>query len=227
MIGGMKTAAVALLAGALLQAAAADLEVEVRGADGRPAADVVVMVVPAWRTAVPATGTVDIVQQDNRFVPYVTVVPAGTRVRFVNRDRYDHHVRALGGGPMGAVPPARTFELRLGPVQSGPRAMDDSLVFDAPGSITLGCHIHGSMRGHLYVSPTPWVAVTDAQGRARVAGLPDGAAELRLWHPFQLAETPARTLTLAGTASASVQLGFTPPPRPVPRPARPRGDYEF
>lgn len=227
MIGRMKTAAFLLLTGALLPAAAADLQVEVRGADGRPAADVVVTVVPAWRTAVPASGTVDIVQQDNRFVPYVTAVPAGTRVRFVNRDRYDHHVRSLGGGPMGAAPPARSFELRLGPVQSGARAVDDSLVFDAPGSITLGCHIHGSMRGHLYVSPTPWVAVTDDQGRARVTGLPDGAAELRLWHPFQLAETPPQPLSVAGTTSASVQLGFTPPPRPAPRPARPRGDYEF
>ncbi len=230
MIIRMKSPALALstalLLAAGLPAAAADLQVQVRGADGRPAADVVVMLVPAWQPASPAPSTVDIVQKDNRFEPYVTAVPAGTRVRFVNRDRYDHHVRSLGGGPMGAAPPARSFELRLGPAQAGDKAVD-SLVFDAPGSITLGCHIHGSMRGHLFVAPTPWVAVTDAQGRARIAGLPDGAAEMRLWHPFQLVDTPAQTLTLAGTASASVQLAFTPPPRPAPRPARAQGDYEF
>ena len=215
-------AAVAI-ATALSSAAAAELQVDVRNARGRPAPDVVVMVVPAGGAAAPLPGTVEIVQKDNRFEPYVTAVTVGTRVRFANHDRYDHHVRSLGSGPMGAVPPAKSFELRLGPVQSGERAVGEVL-FDASGSITLGCHIHGSMRGHLFVSPTPWVGVTDDDGRVTIGGIPDGTAELRLWHPDQLTGQAAQTLQLTGTSSASAQLSFNPSRRPPPRP---KGEYDF
>lgn len=223
MMRRMKAPLLLLLASLGLHAAAADLQVQVRNAAGKPAPDVVVMLMPSVQGAPPATTSVDIIQKDNRFEPYVTVVPVGTAVRFVNRDRYDHHVRSLGSGPMGAVPPAKSFELRLGPVQAGARAID-SVVFDTPGSVTLGCHIHGSMRGHLFVATTPWVAVTDEQGRARFAGLPDGSAEMRLWHPDQFTGQTPQTLNLSGQAQASAQLSFNPSRRPAPRP---KGEYEF
>jgi plastocyanin len=203
-------------------ATAADLQVIVATASGRPAAEVVVMVVPAAGTPAPAPDGITIVQRDNRFEPYVTAIPAGTRVLFSNRDRYDHHVRSLGSGPMGAVPPAKSFELRLGGVQAGVKASTAEVMFDSPGSVVLGCHIHGSMRGHLFIATTPWVAVTDDFGRATLRGLPDGAAELRLWHPDQLAAQATQTLRLQGSSTSNATLGFTPQRRPAPRP---QGDY--
>lgn len=217
--------AVAAAAGfvAILPARAAELTVDVRNASGRAAPDVVVMVVPTVAAPAPAPGVVDIIQKANRFEPYVTAITAGTRVRFVNKDRYDHHVRSLGTGPMGAVPPAKSFELRLGGAQAGDKAIGEVL-FDAPGSVTLGCHIHGSMRGHLFVSTTPWVAVTDDKGRATIAGLPDGAAELRLYHPDQLGAQAPQSVQLAGATQATAQLSFNPPRRPAPRV---KGEYEF
>jgi plastocyanin len=217
------TIAAVLSAVPLASTRAAELDVTVRGASGRPAPDVVVMVVPTTAAPAPAARTVDIIQRGSRFEPYVTAVPIGTSVRFVNRDRYDHHVRSLGSGPMGAVPPATSFELRLAGAQAGAKAID-TLRFDTPGSITLGCHIHGSMRGHLFVAATPWVAVTDDQGVARFAGLPDGAAEMRLWHPDQLTGQASQALTLSGQVGASAQLSFNPSRRPAPRP---KGEYEF
>ncbi len=217
----MKThATLLLLALAGASASAADLQVTVATASGRPAPDVVVMVVPAGEAPAATPATVDIVQKDNRFDPYVTVVPAGSTVRFVNRDPYDHHVRSLGSGPLGAVPPAKSFELRLS--ANGKGKAQDSVVFEAPGAVTLGCHIHGSMRGHLFISATPFVAVTDEFGRATLRGLPDGAAEMRLWHPDQITGQNAQTLTLAGSTNAKAALSFNPPRRPMPR----KGDYE-
>ena len=204
-----------------VSAVAANLQVQVETANGRPAQDVVVMVVPAGGAPAVAPQVIDLVQKDNRFEPYVAAVPVGSTVRFVNRDRHDHHIRSLGSGPMGAVPPAKSFELRLGAVQSGAAAMA-SVVMDAPGSITLGCHIHGSMRGHLVVAGTPHVAVTDEFGRATLYGLPDGAAELRLLHPDQLTGQAPQTLQLSGNATASARLSFNPPRRPAPR----RNEYE-
>lgn len=209
-----------LLAGTA--ATAADLQVTVATASGRPAPDVVVMVVPAGAAAAAAApATVDIVQKDNRFDPYVTAVSAGSTVRFVNRDPYDHHVRSLGSGPLGAVPPAKSFELRLGAAGKGGKSQD-SVVFETPGAVTLGCHIHGSMRGHLFITGTPHVAVTDEFGRATLRGLPDGAAELRLWHPDQITGQGTQALTLGGSTSAKAALSFNPPRRPMPR----KGDYD-
>ena len=74
-------------------------------------------------------------------------------------------------------------------------------------------------------SPTPWVAVTDASGRASLRGVPDGAANLRLWHPDQLvaqADVPAQ---VTGTVQAQARLNFSPRPRPAPRPSL-KGEYE-
>ena len=82
---------------------------------------------------------------------------------------------------------------------------------DQPGPIGLGCHLHSSMRGQIYVSPTPWFARTDATGVARIENAPEGAAELTLWHPDQLADQPLQRLQLgAAPAAASGRLNFTP-----------------
>jgi plastocyanin len=203
-------------------ASAANLQVSVETASGRPAQDVVVMVVPAGGTPARPPLVVEIEQRDNRFEPFVTAVPAGSTVRFVNRDRHDHHIRSLGSGPMGVVPPAQSFELRLAPVQADAGAVGE-VVVDKPGSTTLGCHIHGSMWGHLVVAATPHVAVTDEFGRATLDGLPDGAAELRLLHPGQLTADAPQTLQLGGNTSATVRLSFNPPRRPAPR----RNPYQY
>lgn len=217
----------ALLSLALLPAHAADLQVIVTTPDGKPAPDVVVALLPTGGTTVPvapAAEPVLIVQREIRFEPYVTAVPLGSTVRFVNRDRFDHHVRSVAGGPLGSIAPAKSFEFRLAAAR-GSRETSAEVVVDAPGATGIGCHLHGSMRAHLYASPTPWVAVTDAAGRASLRGVPDGAANLRLWHPDQLvaqADVPAQ---VAGSATAQARLNFSPRPRPAPRPSL-KGEYE-
>lgn len=201
-------------------ARAATLHITVTGADGRPAADTVVMAQPGAgaQAVAPTTGTVVIEQKDFRFVPYVAVVPPGGAVRFVNKDPYDHHIRTLAGGPLGNVAPVKTFEFRLA---AGGRSGDTSepVQLDLPGAILLGCHLHGSMRGHVLVSASPWFAVTDERGRARIEGLPEGAVELKVWHPDQLSEQAAQRLQLGPALGTEVKLNFTPRRRPAPRPA--------
>lgn len=205
-------------------ARAATLHITVTGSDGRPAADTVVMVLPAAAgqaaaaAAAPAPGTVVVEQKDFRFLPYVVVVPPGGAVRFVNKDPFDHHIRTLPGGPLGNVAPIKTFEFRLA---AGGRSGDTSepVKLDLPGTVLLGCHLHGSMRGHVLVSATPWFAVTDDRGRARVEGLPEGAVEMKLWHPDQLGEQAPLRLQLGPSLGAEAKLNFTPRRRPAPRPA--------
>jgi plastocyanin len=208
----------AALALCSLAANAGTVQVTVTGADGKPAANVVVQVRPtvAW-TPRPAPPVAVVTQQDIRYEPFVTVVPRGGSVRFVNRDAYDHHVRSLAGGPLGSVAPAKQIDIRMGPAKSGNDTSAD-VVLDQAGAIVLGCHLHGSMRGHVFVADTPWSAVSDAAGRVRIEGVPDGAAELRVWHPDQLTEQAAQPLQVAAANSAEAKLNFTPRTRAA-RPA--------
>ena len=206
---------------------AADLQVTVTTPDGKPATDVVVALLPTGGGAVPvapAPEPVLIVQREIRFEPYVTAVPLGSTVRFVNRDRFDHHVRSVPGGPLGSIAPAKNFEFRL-PAARGGRETSADVVIDAPGATGIGCHLHGSMRAHLYASPTPWVAVTDASGRASLRDVPEGAANLRLWHPDQLVAQADVPTPGAGSAPVQARLNFSPRPRPAPRPSL-KGEYE-
>lgn len=200
----------------LATAHAGRVQVVVTTPDGKPAADVVVLAHPGgtWPTR-PAPAALPIVQENTRFQPYVTVVPLGGSVKFVNKDRYDHHLRSQPGGPLGQQPAARQFDFRMAAATAFVSPESAELRFDQPGVLAIGCHLHGSMRGHVFVSTTPWAAVTDDQGRATLADVPEGALELRFWHPDQLVDQASVTLTLGASAQAAGKLNFTPRPRPV------------
>ncbi len=198
-------------------AMAGQLQITVLNADGKPTPDVAVLVQPtaAWpQQPLPAPAV--IAQQYIRFVPFVTVLPVGASVRFVNRDKFDHHVRSQPGGPLGNVAPAKQFEFRMAAMVGNRTAPPAELKLDVPGSVAIGCHLHGSMRGHILISSTPFVAVTDDKGVATIANVPDGQAEVKLWHPDQLTEQTAMTLQVAGDQSSQAKLNFNPRRRPPP-----------
>jgi plastocyanin len=215
-------------------AMAGTLQVSVTDLEGKPAADVVVLLVSSAAATTthaakpaPAAGAapVLIVQENSRFNPFLTVVPVASTLRFTNRDNYDHHVRSTPSGPLGSTAPAASFELRLDAAAGASPAGNDEarpqrkrsgatsgeVKLDQAGPIGLGCHLHSSMRGQVYVSPTPWYAKTDANGIARLDNAPEGAAELTLWHPDQVQDQPPLRVQLgAAPAPATVRLNFTP-----------------
>ena len=207
---------------ASLPATAAQLKLTVLNADGKPAQDVAVQVSPtaAWASQ-PLPPPVVILQQNIRFVPFVTVVPVGATVRFINKDKFDHHVRSQPGGPLGNVAPAKQFEFRMAAAKDGRDSAAADLKLDTAGIVALGCHLHGSMRGHLLISSTPWVAVTDDKGQVMIDNLPDGQAEIKVWHPDQLSDQATTQVQASGTFSAEARLNFSPRVRStVIRPSR-------
>ncbi|RQP26208.1 cupredoxin domain-containing protein [Piscinibacter terrae] len=221
-------ALLAAVAGVAGVANAGTLQISVTDKDGKPAQDVVVLVEPATKVAPKAPAApVQVVQQDLKFSPFLTVVPVGTTLRFINKDSYDHHVRSTPSGPLGSMPSVKNFELRLDAAQEASASADEyktaapkgkksgtswqDVKVDQAGPIGLGCHLHSSMRGQVYVSGTPFFAKTDANGQASIDGVPDGAAEVAIWHPDQLAEqTPVRVTVTAAPVKAVGQLNFTP-----------------
>lgn len=182
--------ALGLLAGLLGPTlSAVELRVALIDQNGKPVADAVVTLEPAGGPAsAPGEGqTFEIVQNDQEFAPYVTVVPVGATVMFPNQDTVQHHVYSLSR--------PKKFEFPL--YDPGKSAQ---LVFDQPGVITLGCNIHDWMLAYLVVVPTPYFARSDATGLAGLTA-PPGDYELEIWHP-QLARPVRQTVSLAEAETA-------------------------
>lgn len=179
------------LALALLTPAAAEaatVSVDVRGADGRPLAGAIVAIEGARLGSPAIRGPYAIEQRDIAFAPHILIVPVGATVAFPNRDRVRHHVYSFSR--------AKAFDLKL-------YGRDDTrtVVFDRPGVVALGCNIHDSMSGFVYVASTPFAEQVDAAGHASFDGVPSGVVTIRVWHPS--IRSGGNTLTQGATVPAS------------------------
>lgn len=197
-------------------ALAGPVQVTVVDRDGKPAQDAVVVLVHATARNAPSNlPTMAIVANEKmQFTPAVTVVAKGAKVRFVNNDPWDHHVRGAPAASLFANSPeayaaareAGGFELRLQGKDDGKPARFQDVLFDKPGAqtaVTLGCFLHGSMRGSIYVSDSPWAAKTNAEGVASFDNVPEGVVQLRVWHADQIVDLPVQT---ANITAAPLQL---------------------
>jgi plastocyanin len=224
----MKKSLLCLALSALtITASAGSLSVSVVDKDGKPVPDAVVVVVPANRSVQPKTPLpmqAAINQEKMQFIPAVTLVPVGAKVRFSNSDPWDHHVRSSPAG-MGQFNTTNAgFEIRLEGKPDGKPAKTSEVTMDKPGvmgATLLGCFIHGSMRGYVYVSDSPWAAKTGADGMATFDDLPDGVAQVKVWQADQLIDVPLQPTTI-GAAAAKSTFRLTVVPRRVRAPATPQ-----
>lgn len=163
--------AAGLLAGIVLFGAAlaeGDLRVVVKDQRGRPVEGAVVWVEAGARK--PAPVQAEISQKDRRFHPEMTIIPAGSTVRFPNRDNVQHHVYSFS--------PAKTFDIPLY-IGEAPQPIR----FDRAGVVTLGCNIHDWMAAYIVVLDTPFYARSGADGLAVLRNVPSGATSMIVWHP--------------------------------------------
>jgi plastocyanin len=190
----MSRLAVALIVPCVLGTQASSIQVRVRDAAGRPVADAGVYALPVAAHVPEARArTVSIAQVDREFVPYVTVLQAGTSATFPNRDPIMHHVYSFS--------PAKSFEIKL---YSGNAPHE--ILFDKPGVVTLGCNIHDWMIGYVLVVPTPYYAKSGADGEARMRDLPAGSYQIHAWHPQQRAPAAPFTVALAPNATEEANI---------------------
>lgn len=207
--------AAVLCLGAASAVQAATVAVTVIDRDGNPVADAVVVVVPATAGTqrAPLAAQAAIAQTGMRFVPAVTVVPVGARLTFTNNDPWEHHVRgsAAGMAQFTSNSPGG-FELRIAGKTDGQPARSAEVTVSQPGAILLGCHLHGSMSAHVYVSDSPWTDRTGADGRVVFNDVPNGAAQVRVWQADQLIDLPVRAVT-AGVQAVQVQVQLQVVPR--------------
>lgn len=197
-------ACLAALLTACLRAQASSLEIHIATPGGKSVEDAAVVLEPIAAIPPPPEARASIAQQDRDFVPYLTIVRAGTAIDFPNRDPLKHHVYSFSS--------AKRFEIKL---YAGKPAQP--VIFDKPGEVALGCNIHDWMEAYVLVVNTPYFAKTSVQGRARVGNVPPGRYRLRFWHPRQKSDLPAREIEIGGRPAKLEQVMEVSARVPKPR----------
>jgi plastocyanin len=126
-------------------------------------------------------------QKNDKFVPALLVIPAGTKVSFPNEDKHDHSVFS----------PAPSY-MDLGRYA---RKEDKSYTFDDPGEVDIYCDIHYQMKAKIMVMPSSkFAVVTDGKFSLEVPAGRD--RHISVW----TADTNPYTATVDVVAGKEVQL---------------------
>jgi plastocyanin len=203
MARGFPLVFAALLIAANASAQAAEVTIRIADETGNPAANAVVVFVTDGTVNSPDANDFldterEIDQRDETFLPLVTILPEGGAVRFANSDAPLHQVYSFS--------PIKQFELTLAPGETS-----DAVMFDEGGVAAIGCNIHDHMIAYVFVTKSPWTALTDEDGRAVLENVPAGNYVAEVWHPRLPPATPTPhsnvTVSEDGTAyEASISL---------------------
>ncbi len=122
-------------------------------------------------------------QVNKRFVPLVLAVEQGRQVVFPNSDNIRHHVYSFSE--------AKRFEIKL--YANKPKGPE---LFDQAGLVVLGCNIHDSMIGYIFVSQWQEFAVSADDGRAVLPVQGPRPDKLLVWHPWQQGDNHPREINI-------------------------------
>jgi plastocyanin len=189
----MKTAIVLLAALVALPVMAGDIHGKVTAHGVRNSADAVVYVaaIPGKTfPAPPAHARID--QKNMTFTPHVLPVLAGTTVDFLNSDAVLHNVFS---------PDACADRFNLG---TWPQGQVKSYTFKKECAAALLCKVHPEMEGFVVAVPTPYYAVTSADGSYVIKDVPDGAYTVKVWHP-KLKATQ-KSVTVKGATAENFEI---------------------
>ena len=196
-----------LLTGLPLQAGS--LTVQVADSKHESLADAVVYLTSDRPFTQPKDSSFEIEQKNKAFHPFVTIMPTGSRASFPNRDGIGHHVYSFS--------PAKNFQLPL-----SEHVSTESITFDKPGLVTVGCNIHDWMVAYIYVVDSNYYTKTDNKGLAVIKDLPAGDYEIHVAHPGMKSAKPVtRSITLTANGADKQEFTLEIKPRyfwqPAPR----------
>jgi plastocyanin len=110
-----------------------------------------------------------LVQKNKQFLPHVIAVMVGTEIEFPNQDPFFHDVFSIYRG--------KPFDLGL--YESG--AMR-KVKFSQPGTSYIFCNIHPQMSAAVVALPTPYFAVTAADGSFQIGHVAPGHYKIQVWY---------------------------------------------
>jgi plastocyanin len=135
-------------------------------------------------------------QKKLMFIPHIMPVLKGTTVDFLNSDSVGHNVYwpSVGGD--------KKLAHNLG---TWPQGVKKSFVFENVGAAPLLCNVHPEMAAYIFVTPTPYFAVTNAQGEYTIKDVPPGKYTLKAWsEQGKPVEQPVEVTAASVTANLTV-----------------------
>src|SRR5436190_18687487 len=117
----------------------------------------------------PAAKKVVVDQHGCKFVPHVTVMAPG-ELELKNSDDILHNIHTYSTANPAINKAQPKFK----------KTMTEK--FEKPEVIKLTCDVHSWMLGWVAVVPTPFFAVTDAGGAAKIESVPAGKQTVEVWH---------------------------------------------
>lgn len=143
------------------------------------------------KMAVSQNPTID--QNGCKFVPRVTIVPAGQNVDIKNSDGILHNIHTWP-----KVNPAfNKAQPKFKPVMTEK--------FDKADTIKITCDVHSWMQGYVVVADHPYYALTDGAGSFKITGVPAGTYTLQYWHEKLGTQTKSVTVPATGTVNADFE----------------------
>jgi plastocyanin len=189
----MKVVIASLIALMALPLMAGDIHGKVVAHGVRNSADAIVYVDKiAGKTFPPPSEHAKIDQKNMQFTPKVLAVVTGTTVDFLNSDAVLHNVFS---------PDACADKFNLG---TWPQGQSKSFTFKKECFASLLCKVHSEMEGYVAALPTPYFAVTGADGSYHIKDVPDGAYTVKVWHPKLKAAT--KSVTVKGATEADFEI---------------------
>lgn len=131
-------------------------------------------------------------QKKMQFNPHVLPVLEGTTVDFLNSDALLHNVFS---------PDACAEKFNLG---TWPQGQIKSFTFKKECAASLLCKVHPEMEGFVVAVPTPYFAVTAADGTYNIKGVPDGTYTVKVWHPKLKAAQ--KSVKVSGASEADFEI---------------------
>jgi plastocyanin len=147
--------------------------------------------------AAPAQAAV-IDQKGCHYEPHVLGVMVGQILKLRNSDGLLHNVHALPkvNTPFNMAMPANRLEA-------------DTKFGKEEGMFLVKCDIHGWMTAYVGVFGNPYFAVTGADGKFSIPGLPPGTYEIEAWH--EKLGVKSGSVTVAAGQPAKLDFTFAPP----------------
>ena len=172
---------------------AGDIHGKVTAKGVRNSADAVVYVdTIAGKTFAAPTAHAKMDQKNMVFIPRVLPVVAGTTVDFHNSDAVLHNVFS---------PDACADHFNLG---TWPQGQVKSFTFKKACFASLLCKVHPEMEGFVTVMPTPYFAVTEADGSYAIKDVPDGSYTVKVWHPKL--KSAQKSVAVKGVTAADFEI---------------------
>ncbi len=161
---------------------ASQIVIHVKDSSGQPLSQAVIEVIPQVDVTVPLPIHIEpaIMDQVNkRFLPDLLLIHQGQSVVFPNSDNIRHHVYSFSK--------AKTFELKL--YAGKPKK---PIEFEKNGVVIVGCNIHDSMVGSIYVAKNN-AMLSDAEGKVTLDFDPT-TDKISVWHPLQKSNPEERKI---------------------------------